>query len=83
MTTHGVTQSFWMASATMPTFAPLAGPVEIDVFVIGGGVAGLTTAYLQSREGRRVVLLESMDALGCGETGRSTAHFMPPDERYF
>ncbi|WP_240788697.1 FAD-dependent oxidoreductase [Ramlibacter henchirensis] len=51
--------------------------------MIGGGIAGLTTAYLLSSQGRSVVLIEALDALGGGETGRTTAHFMPPDDRYF
>ena len=83
MQTNGATLSFWMTSAAMPPFARLPGPAEADVCVIGGGIAGLTTAYLLSREGQRVVLLEAMDVLGGGETGRTTAHFMPPDDRFF
>lgn len=83
MKTNGATQSYWMTSATMPVFAPLAGPAEADVCVIGGGIAGLTTAYLLTREGKSVVLVEAMDMLGGGESGRTTAHFMPPDDRYF
>ena len=83
MKTNGATQSFWMTSATMPSFPKLPAPVHADVCVIGGGIAGLTSAYLLSREGKSVVLLEAMDVLGGGETGRTTAHFMPPDDRYF
>lgn len=83
MKPNGTTQSFWMTSATMPPFSKLPGNAEADVCVIGGGIAGLTTAYLLSRERKRVVLVEAMDALGGGETGRTTAHFMPPDDRYF
>jgi len=83
MQTNGATRSFWMASATMPPFPPLEGHADADVCVIGGGIAGLTTAYLLSREGKSVVLVEAMNSLGAGETGRTTAHFMPPDDRYF
>lgn len=83
MKTNGTTQSYWMTSAPMPAFAPLEGPAQADVCVIGGGIAGVTTAYLLSREGRSVVLVEALDVLGGGETGRTTAHFMPPDDRYF
>jgi choline dehydrogenase-like flavoprotein len=44
-----------------------------DVCVIGGGVAGLTSAYLLAREGRSVAVLER-GHIGGGETARTTAH---------
>ncbi len=83
MKTNGATQSVWMNTAPMPTWDRLPGSLHTEVCVIGGGIAGLTTAYLLSREGRRVVLIDALDTLGGGETGRTTAHFMPPDDRYF
>ena len=78
---HGST-SVWMASATLPRFPALQANISTDVCVIGGGIGGLTTAYLLSREGKSVVLIEALD-IGAGETGRTTAHFFPPDNRYF
>ena len=44
-----------------------------DVCVIGAGIAGVTTAYLLSREGRSVVLIDD-GTPGCGQTGVTTAH---------
>ncbi|HET6362920.1 MAG TPA: FAD-dependent oxidoreductase [Gemmatimonadota bacterium] len=44
-----------------------------DVCVIGAGIAGLTTAYLLSREGRSVTVLD-LDRVGGQETSRTTAH---------
>ncbi|MGZ3181447.1 MAG: FAD-dependent oxidoreductase [Telluria sp.] len=76
------TGSIWKATAELPAFPPLAERTRADVCVVGGGIAGLTTAYLLQREGRKVVLLEALE-LGAGETGRTTAHFFPPDERYY
>lgn len=78
---HGST-SLWMATANLPQFPALQADIEADVCVIGGGIAGLTSAYLLAREGRRVVLVEAF-GIGAGETGRTTAHFFPPDDRYF
>lgn len=82
MKTNGASLSYWMTSADMPALEPLAGTTQAEVCVIGGGIAGLSTAYLLAREGQRVLLVEALEQLGCGETGRTTAHFMPPDNRY-
>lgn len=79
--TNGASASIWMASATVPEFPALAGNLKTDICVIGAGIAGLTTAYLLSREGRQVTLIDAL-GIGAGETGRTTAHFFPPDEWY-
>src|SRR5262249_10362097 len=50
------------SSATMvaaPARAPLTYDLDVDVCVIGGGLAGLTTARELARRGRSVVLLEA------------------------
>jgi glycine/D-amino acid oxidase-like deaminating enzyme/nitrite reductase/ring-hydroxylating ferredoxin subunit len=62
-----------MASQQLPAFEPLQGNGTADVCVIGAGIAGLTTAYLLSREGRRVVVLDD-GPIASGETERTTAH---------
>lgn len=79
--TNGTSTSVWMITASVPDFPPLQGSIDADVCVIGAGIAGLTTAYLLSRAGKNVVLIEAM-GIGFGETGRTTAHFFPPDEWY-
>ena len=50
--------------------AALAGEEEADVAVVGGGFAGLHTARLLAREGKRVVLLERR-RIGWGASGRN------------
>jgi glycine/D-amino acid oxidase-like deaminating enzyme/nitrite reductase/ring-hydroxylating ferredoxin subunit len=52
---------------------PLHEEARADVCVVGAGIAGLTTAYLLTRAGKNVIVLES-DEIGSGETGRTTAH---------
>jgi glycine/D-amino acid oxidase-like deaminating enzyme/nitrite reductase/ring-hydroxylating ferredoxin subunit len=74
--------SAWMASATVPEFPSLAGDASADVCVIGAGIAGLTTACLLLRQGKSVIVIDAL-GVGAGESGRTTAHFFPPDERYF
>ncbi|HEY6882026.1 MAG TPA: FAD-dependent oxidoreductase [Polyangiales bacterium] len=46
---------------------------EVDVVVVGAGIAGLSTAYHLLETGRSVVVLDKGE-VGCGETGRSSAH---------
>ena len=79
----GATASSWFGTApALPTFAPLTESTTADVVVVGAGIAGLTTAYLLAKEGRRVVVLEDGD-IGSGETGRTTAHLsFALDDRY-
>lgn len=49
---------------------PLRGSVKVDVCVIGGGLAGLTTALELSRRKKKVVLLEAKQ-LAWGASGRN------------
>jgi glycine/D-amino acid oxidase-like deaminating enzyme/nitrite reductase/ring-hydroxylating ferredoxin subunit len=81
-TTSGSTESIWI-SAKQPEFPKLNADLRVEVCVIGGGMAGLTTAYLLAKEGKSVAVLE--DGLLCsGETGRTTAHCVNAlDDRYF
>lgn len=50
--------------------APLVGQEEAEVAVVGGGFAGLHTARLLARQGKRVVLLER-HRIGWGASGRN------------
>lgn len=74
--------SIWMATADTPLQPRLQDNVRTDVCIIGAGIAGLTTAYLLSQEGRSVVVLDD-GPIGGGMTGRTTAHLTNAfDDRY-
>lgn len=66
----------------LPAFPALDRDVEVDVCVIGAGIAGLSTAYALAREGRSVIVLED-GTLGGGQTARTSAHLSNAvDDRY-
>lgn len=65
-------ESYWVASGGRTSFPTLAGEIEADVAIIGGGIVGVTAARLLKDKGLTVALVE---ARGVGEevTGKSTA----------
>jgi glycine/D-amino acid oxidase-like deaminating enzyme/nitrite reductase/ring-hydroxylating ferredoxin subunit len=82
-TDNGRTTSVWMQTADVPDEPQLKADVQADVCIVGAGIAGLTTAYLLAKEGKRVVVLDDGPAAG-GETCRTTAHLVNAlDDRYY
>ncbi len=80
----GETESSWFSNLRHPLrFNRLAQNISVDVAIIGAGIAGITTAYLLSRSGKSVAILED-GYIGSGETGRTTAHITHAlDDRYY
>src|SRR5204863_233996 len=76
-------ESVWSATAAMPECGPLEENVHVDVCVIGGGIAGLSTAYHLCQAGKSVALLDD-GPLASGMTGMTTGHLTSMlDDRYF
>ena len=68
------TSSVWADDGVPRRAGPLAENARHDVCVIGGGIAGLTTAYLLASEGKSVIVLDAKPAVAAGETAFTTAH---------
>lgn len=66
------TRSYWRESTQQPEFPSLDQDIEVDVCVVGGGITGITSAYLLANEGLKVAVLEA-DHLLSGTTGHTTA----------
>lgn len=64
--------SFWMASVSFPDFEQLNENLDVDVAVVGGGIVGITSAFLLKQSGLKVALLEASRILH-GTTGHTTA----------
>ena len=69
---EGRTVAYW--EATEPLIESRhAVPESVDVCIVGGGIAGITTAYLLAKEGTSVAVIDD-GLIGGGETCRTTAH---------
>lgn len=64
--------SYWQDSVQFPAFPSINEDIEVDVAIIGGGITGVTSAYLLTQEGLKVALVEA-DRLMTGTTGNTTA----------
>ncbi|MEU6848287.1 FAD-dependent oxidoreductase [Streptomyces sp. NPDC046716] len=64
--------SYWIDSAPGTPHPPLDRDVTVDVAVIGGGVAGLSTAWELTRAGLSVAVLEA-GRIAEGVTGHTSA----------
>jgi len=81
--TSGDNVSFWIDSTSIISYNKPDQDIETEVLIIGGGIAGLTTAYNLLKKGKKVVVVED-GFIGSGETGRTTAHLTNAlDDRYY
>ncbi|HTW39051.1 MAG TPA: FAD-binding oxidoreductase [Steroidobacteraceae bacterium] len=69
--------SYYQATAApAPRRSALRGAVDCDVCVVGGGIAGCSTALHLAERGYRVVLLEA-HRIGWGGSGRAGGQALP------
>ncbi len=68
----------WYAAtmADAPRRPPLGVDLDVDVCVIGGGLAGLTTAREVARRGWSVALIEA-ERIAANASGRNTGFVLP------
>ncbi len=64
--------SIWKKTETLPEHRVLTKDLSVDAAVVGGGLAGILTAYDLAKSGLHVVVLER-GCVGDGQTGRTTA----------
>ena len=76
-------ESLWMGQPRLESYPRYVGQGRHwDVIVIGGGITGVTTAWLLERAGLEVALFEARELTG-GTTSRTSAHLTEVlDTRY-
>ena len=60
-------------SVPVPQFSTVSKSRRFDVVIVGGGITGLTAAYLLKRAGKKVCVLER-EQIGGVDTSHTTAH---------
>jgi len=66
--TLGENISYWIDSVKPVEYTQLKEDKNTDVLIIGGGLAGITTAYCLLKAGEKIILVED-GLIGSGETG--------------
>lgn len=64
--------SLWQAEAPLNSSSALSGNISTDVAVVGGGIAGILTAYMLKSHGIDCVVIEK-NTVGSGTTAGSSA----------
>lgn len=65
-------ESIWYQSVEIPERGALAGNCRVDAAVVGGGLAGILTAWFLKQAGMNVLVVEG-NRVGSGQTGKTTA----------
>lgn len=68
----GKAKSYWVATTPESNYPALSGDIRVDVAIIGGGIAGITSAFLLKEAGVSVAVIEA-DRIITGTTGNTTA----------
>ncbi len=51
-------ESYWINSTPTTNYQTLDEDIHVDCLVIGGGITGITTAFLLQKEGYKTALIE-------------------------
>jgi len=62
-----------MGTFDVPSFPSLGASAQCDVCVVGAGIAGLSVAYMLTKAGKKVIVVDD-GPIGGGESARTTAH---------
>jgi glycine/D-amino acid oxidase-like deaminating enzyme/nitrite reductase/ring-hydroxylating ferredoxin subunit len=76
------TTSVWATTSKLPRSRSLEESVQADVGIVGAGIAGLTTGYLLTQAGKKVVILDDGPIVS-GMTQVTSAHLSDAiDDRF-
>lgn len=65
-------EPYWRDELDLPSYPKLEESIKVDVGIVGGGIVGITAAYLLSKQNVKVALIDAGVILN-GTTGHTTA----------
>ncbi len=65
-------KSLWQEDVVLKSHPQLVGDMSAEIVIIGGGMAGVLTAYMLKQAGKDPIIIEA-NSIGSGSTGRTTA----------
>ncbi len=63
---------YWRDYVTLPSYPSIEENTQVDVAIVGAGITGITTAYLLTKAGLKVALIDAGKVIN-GTTGHTTA----------
>ncbi|HEV2318452.1 MAG TPA: FAD-dependent oxidoreductase [Verrucomicrobiae bacterium] len=66
-------KTYWQIGVDLPPFPRIDKNIEVDVAIIGGGLTGITAAYLLKKSGVKVAIIERARC-AAADTAHTTAH---------
>lgn len=64
--------SYWLSSTPITNYPTLTEDIDVDIAIVGGGLAGISCAYLLQNEGFNIAVVEA-DRICQGATAHTTA----------
>ena len=68
-------RSLWIDTTPSTNSHVLRGDSQADVAIVGGGITGITAAYILANAGKSVIVVEK-GRIAMAETGHTTAHIV-------
>ncbi len=65
-------KSYWLASTPTTEYPTLEEDIDVDILIVGGGLVGISCAYLLQKEGFKIAIIEA-DCICQSTTAHTTA----------